>query len=769
MRIVVRGAVQGVGFRPFVYRLASELGLSGWVKNTEGGVLVEVEGPPERLDRFLVRIPRDKPAVATIHGIEPTLLDPVGYASFEIAASARTGGAEGVTAPILPDIATCPECLREMFDPADRRYRYPFINCTHCGPRFSIVEALPYDRPNTTMKAFSMCARCAAEYEDPGDRRFHAQPNACPECGPHVEWWDNRGKSLASHEDALSAAVDAIRAGRVVAVKGLGGFHLVTDARNERAVRRLRERKHRDEKPFAVMVPSLPPAGEGGDVEAGEVEAFLLRSPEAPIVLVRRAPSSRIAPAVAPGNPWLGVMLPYAPLHHLLMADLRFPVVATSGNVAEEPICTREDEALERLGGIADAFLVHNRPIARHVDDSVVRVVAGRVLVLRRARGYAPLPVAMPELAAAGGADMLAVGGHLKNTAAITRGGQIFASQHVGDMSTAAAFDALRRVVEDFRRLYRFEPRRIACDLHPDYTTTRYAARLAADFHPALAVTAVQHHLAHVMACAAENEVTGPVLGVSWDGTGYGTDGTVWGGEFLRVEGGEFRRVAHLATFRLPGGDRAVREPRRSAAGMLYELLGENALARRDLPPFAAFAEGEIGPLETMLRRGVNAPPTSSAGRLFDAVASLLGIRQQNHYEGQAAMELEFCTEGIETAERYPFDIVSPASGPAVLDWHPMVRAIMRDAEACVATGVIATRFHNTLAEAIASVARIVGEERVVLTGGCFQNKYLTETTVDRLEAGGFKPYWHQRVPPNDGGLALGQLAAVAALQPRGE
>jgi hydrogenase maturation protein HypF len=766
MRIVVRGTVQGVGFRPFVYRLATQMGLTGWVNNTARGVHVEVEGPPATLDEFLLCIPREKPAISTIHGIEHTALDPAGYESFQIATSEDGGEAGEITAPILPDIATCPDCRREMFDPGDRRHRYPFINCTNCGPRFSIVDGLPYDRPQTTMKSFVMCPRCTAEYDDPADRRFHAQPNACPDCGPHLEWWDQRGNTLASHDGALLAAADAITAGRIVAVKGLGGFHLIVDARNEDAVRRLRQRKHRDEKPFAIMVPSVHAAQT--HCEVGEVETFLLESPEAPIVLLRRAPGSTVAEAVAPGNPWLGVMVPYTPLHHLLLSQLEFPVVATSGNLSEEPMCTDEQEVLDRLGGIADGFLVHNRPIARHMDDSVVRVVAGRVLVMRRARGYAPLPVPLPV---GGGdwTDVLAVGGHLKNTAAIARGGQVFASQHVGDMSTTAAFDAFRRVVGDFRELYRFEPRRIVCDLHPDYTTTGYAGDLAAELTTSPPVTAVQHHFAHVMACAAENEIEGPVLGVSWDGTGFGTDGTVWGGEFLRARGGTFERVAHLATFRLPGGEEAVKEPRRSAAGVLYELFGDEGLARTDLPSLAAFSEAEIGPLSTMLRKGLNSPITSSAGRLFDAVASLVGLRHRNRYEGQAAMELEFATEGVDTKDSYPFQIDSTSGGPAVLDWRPMIHAIMRDVEGHVATELIATKFHNTLAEAITGVARIVGEHRVALTGGCFQNKYLTESTVARLQAAGFKPYWHQRVPPNDGGLALGQLAAVVALQPRGE
>jgi len=766
MRIVARGTVQGVGFRPFVYRLATGLRLTGWVNNTAHGVYIEVEGPQERLDEFLVRIPGEKPAVSTIQSLEHKILDPAGYKAFEIVESEETGGTGEITAAILPDIATCSDCRREMFDPADRRYRYPFVNCTNCGPRFSIVEALPYDRPNTTMKAFEMCPECAAEYKDPADRRFHAQPNACPRCGPGLEWWDADGKALGAGYDALREAADAVRGGSIVAVKGMGGFHLVTDARSEAAVRRLRERKHRDEKPFAVMAPGVEWVREHCAI--GDVETWLLESPEAPIVLARRRGSEGVAPAIAPGNPYLGVMLPYTPLHHLLMSELGFPVVATSGNLAEEPICTDERDAVDRLRGIADAFLVHDRPIARHVDDSVTRIVAGRVLVMRRARGYAPLPVPLPPAAAGDyGPATLAVGGHLKNTVAIARAGQVFVSQHVGDMSTKTAFNAFKRIVSDFRDLYRFDPERIVCDAHPDYVTTRYAAELAADAGAA-SIVKVQHHFAHVAACMAENELAGPVLGVSWDGTGYGEDGTVWGGEFFRVDGGEYERTAHLRTFRLAGGDEAVREPRRSAVGLLFELIGRDALKQKQLATVAAFSDEELRLIATMLEKGVNAPITSSAGRLFDAVASLVGLRQKNMFEGQAAMELEFATHGSRTDDFYKIDAILRPGESSVLDWGALVRAIMTDMENGVATGIISAKFHNSLAEAIVDVARTAGEDRVVLSGGCFQNKYLTETTVARLEAAGFRPYWHQRIPPNDGGIALGQLAAVAALKPRG-
>jgi hydrogenase maturation protein HypF len=790
--------VQGVGFRPFVYRLATEMGLPGWVNNSAQGVFIEVEGERERLEAFLLRLEPEKPPRAFIQSLESSFLDPVGYTTFEIRHSEEAGAK---TAFVLPDLAVCPDCLREIFDPSDRRYRYPFTNCTNCGPRFSILLALLYDRPNTTMRVFPMCEACRAEYENPSDRRFHAQPNACPACGPHVELWDGAGATLATHYDALLAAAGAIRHGRIVAVKGLGGFHLMCDARSEEAVRLLRQRKRREEKPFALMFPSLESVT--AMCEVSDMEARLLRSPESPIVLLRRkqvvgslgrwvigkpdhpttqSPNDPITPSVAPGNPTLGVMLPYTPLHHLLMAELGFPVVATSGNLSDEPICTDEREALERLGGIADLFLVHNRPIARHVDDSVARVMLGREMVLRRARGYAPLPVTLREPLP----TLLAVGAHLKNTVAVSVGRQVFGSQHIGDLETAQAFDAFRRVIADFENLYELKPGAVACDLHPDYLSTHYAERSG------LPVVRVQHHYAHVLACMAENEMDAPVLGVSWDGTGYGTDGTVWGGEFLRVTADGFERAARLRTFRLPGGERAVKEPRRAAMGLLYELFGDrlftsplpltpsregrgNTMA---LPPgggglgggetLRAFSPAELVVLRRMLAQGVNAPVTSSMGRLFDAVASIVGLRQTVRFEGQAAMELEFALHGVETEEAYPFEVAERNGQPAVVDWGPMICAILVDGECGLPAGMISAKFHNALAEMIVTVAGRVEEERVVLSGGCFQNRYLTERAVRRLRAEGFRPYWHQRVPPNDGGIALGQVMAAGRERPGG-
>ncbi len=774
LKIIVRGAVQGVGFRPFIYRLATGAGLNGWVNNSAQGVFIEVEGSRVGLEAFLLRMEAEKPPRSSIQSLEASWLDPVGYVGFEIRES-EAGGAK--TALVLPDIATCPDCLGEIFDPGNRRYGYPFTNCTNCGPRFSIIESLPYDRANTSMKSFTMCPQCQAEYNDPFDRRFHAQPNACPVCGPRLELWDQKGNVLPVRSGgAIAAAADAIRRGQIVAVKGLGGFHLMVSAQLDEAVRRLRQLKHREEKPFALMFPSLATIKAACDVSP--LEERLLRSPEAPIVLLRRIHASRIthhvsalSPSLAPSNPNLGVMLPYTPLHHLLMAALGFPVVATSGNLSDEPICTDEHEAVQRLGGITDLFLVHNRPIVRHVDDSILRVMMGRELVLRRARGYAPLPV---QLHAATDNTVLAVGAHLKNTVALSVGPQAFISQHIGDLETDQAHDAFRRVVNDLQALYESHPAIIAADAHPDYLSTKFARDLSkADPQPSTLnpqLISVQHHIAHVLSCMAENELEPPFLGVSWDGTGYGLDGTVWGGEFFLVTETSCERVAHLRQFRLPGGDQAVKEPRRVALGLLYELFGEAAFSMAELAPVAAFSPAALGLLRTMLARNLNSPLTSSVGRLFDAVAALAGLRQQVRFEGQAAMELEFALEGTATTEAYDLPLRSNHASRLTphaslhLDWSPMVEAVLADLKQSLPIGQISAKFHNALAEAIVVVAREIGQPRVVLSGGCFQNRYLTERSVQRLQDAGLRPYWHQRVPPNDGGISLGQV--VAALRP---
>ncbi len=718
VRVALYGAVQGVGFRPFVYRLATEMGLGGWVLNSSAGLVVEVDGAPEELERFLARMEAERPAAAVVLAREVSFLAPGGFTRFEIVASDE---AAERSAAVLPDLATCPQCLSELFDPANRRFQYAFTNCTQCGPRYSIILDIPYDRPRTTMRGFTLCPDCLREYTDPADRRFHAQPNACPRCGPRLSM-------------EIGEAAREVAAGRILALKGIGGFQLLADARNREAVARLRRLKHREEKPFALMMPSVEMVRQHCFVSAEEER--VLASAAAPIVLLRpvaQASARGLAPNVAHNSPYLGVMLPYSPLHHLLMRACPFPVVATSGNLSDEPIAIDNDEARRRLGGIADAFLMHDRPVARPCDDSVVRVTRGRENVIRRARGYAPLPVWVDrELP-----PVLAVGGHLKNTVAIAVGRQVFLSQHVGDLDTPEARRAFENAIDDLCRLYCFKPELVACDLHPDYASTRWAVASG------LPVVRVQHHHAHAAACAAENAIRGPYLGVSWDGTGYGLDGTVWGGEIFLAEDGRFERIAHLRQFRLPGGEAAIKEGWRSEASLLYETFGPGAV--------------EDAVVRRMIERGINAPLTSSVGRLFDAVSSMTGVARESRFEGQAAMLLERAIDGVNIEEAYPLP-----ERDGMADWAPLVAAVRTDVERSAPRAMIAARFHNALAEWIVAVAARSGVRQVAFSGGVFQNGYLVERAAALLESRGFAVYTHQRVPANDGGIALGQAALAA-------
>ena len=768
--VTVRGAVQGVGYRPFVYRLATELELTGWVLNSGQGLFIEVEGTPGGVDSFCRLLQLEAPPRAMVQGLQIEELPPAGYTNFAIH---HSNGEGPRTTVVLPDIATCPDCLAEIFDPTDRRYGYPFTNCTNCGPRFSIIRRLPYDRPHTAMAGFAMCPVCQSEYNNPLDRRFHAQPNACPVCGPQLAFWDRRGVEMATGNDALQAAVSAIRQGLVVAVKGLGGFHLLVDARNSDGVERLRQRKQRPRKPLAVMFPNRAQVEENCLLSPAEAE--LLESPAAPIVLLQRRQDEAhqtICAAVAPDNPTLGVFLPYTPLHHLLLAQLNFPVVATSGNLSDEPICIENGEAVARLTGIADYFLIHDRPIERPVDDSVVRVLAGEMQILRRSRGYAPLPIALAEPQKSLASDsptppptVLAVGGHMKNTVALAVGGNAFLSQHLGDLENVYAFDAFQQAVASLSSLYEAQPEVVVCDSHPDYPSARFAAALAEERN--MPLVKVQHHYAHVLACMAENQKFdfwqksnfSPALGVAWDGTGYGTDGTIWGGEFLLVDGGSFRRVAHLRPFRLPGGEAAVREPRRAAIGLLYAAFGKKALGWDWLPSVAALTANEKRIFGQMIERGVNAPLTTSAGRLFDGVASLLGLGQVSSFEGEAAMALEFAAAG-RGGKPYGFQL-QPSDGAAlVVDWQPLLEEMLTDISQGQSVPNCAARFHSTLAGIAVAVAQRNGIPAVALTGGCFQNRLLSELTIESLRAAGFHPFWHRQVPPNDGGIALGQVVA---------
>ncbi len=752
IHIAIRGAVQGVGFRPFIYRLAMESNLKGYVLNNSSGVFIEAEGEEKTIRNFLFRIENEKPPLAIIISKEHSFLDPIGYNDFIIKESEES---DEISAIILPDIAVCDDCLNEMHDSKDRRYLYPFINCTNCGPRFSIIESLPYDRPNTSMKGFEMCDRCREEYDDPMNRRFHAQPTACPECGPQLALWNEKGFAISVKEEALINTAKLINEGEIIALKGLGGFQLIVDASNNKAIKELRKRKHREEKPFALMFPNLESIKNICDVSL--VEQQVLTSPESPIVLLKRKSGiknleSGISSYNAPNNPYLGVMLPYTPLHHLLMKKLHIPIVATSANLSEEPICIDETEALERLKGIADYFLVNNRPIVRHLDDSIVRVVKDRELVMRRARGYAPLPVQLSDKQnKLNSKTILAVGGHLKNSIALRVKSNVFISQHIGDLSTGEANKTFRKVINDFKALYNVNPDAIICDDHPEYISTKYAFTLSNT------VNTVQHHYAHIAACRLENQLEGEALGVSWDGTGYGEDGTIWGGEFFLSNESSYKHIGQFKQFLLPGAEVAIKEPRRSLAGLLFEIAGEKFDEEYADILSTHFSSKELSLIKNMLIKRINSPITSSAGRLFDGVSALLNICSKSSYEGQSAMMLEFVADNNELGS-YSFKITGDKK--LMIEWYPLVKEIINDTRNKITASVISAKFHNTLANIILAVAEKFKRKKIILSGGCFQNVFLTERTIDLLQSKSFKVYWHQRVPPNDGGVALGQIAA---------
>jgi hydrogenase maturation protein HypF len=745
--IVVRGIVQGVGFRPFVYNLARRLHLGGFVCNQTGTLLIEVEGATPSLDHFLGELADRPPPLAQIEHLSWERRPPCGEDEFRIETSTADAASPVF---ISPDVAACPDCLAELFDPADRRFGYPFLNCTNCGPRLTIITGAPYDRPRTTMASFVMCPACRAEYDDPSDRRFHAQPTACADCGPSLRLLDAAGRPVVT-PDPLAHFVAALRAGRIGALKGLGGYHLACDARDAAAVAELRRRKHRDEKPFAVMVADGTAAEVLADV--GPDERTLLLSPRAPIVLLRKGPPGAVAEEVAPRNPHLGVMLPYTPLHHLLLRAAGGPLVMTSGNRSDEPIAYRDDEALEKLAGIADLFLVHDRPIHLRCDDSVTRVVDGIELPVRRSRGYAPRPVGLPFDCPR---PILAVGGQLKATFALGRGRQAFLSHHLGDLDHFEAYRAFEKDVALYEQLFGVAPQVIAHDLHPDYATTGFAREQSARL--GLPLLAVQHHHAHMASCLAENGLDEPVIGVSFDGTGFGTDGAIWGGEFLVGDYRTFRRAAHLRYVGLPGGDRAVREPWRVAVAHLADAQAElPALEARRSPV-------ELRTGRRMLERGLNSPRTSSAGRLFDAVAALAGVRDHVSYEGQAAIELEWLAAGVAADGAYPFDL---GGVPLVVDTRPLIRAVATDVKRGVGAALVGRRFHSTLVDVIAAVCGRLRAETglgaVALSGGVFLNALLTREVGARLGTDGFRVFRHRQVPPNDGGLSLGQLAVAAA------
>jgi hydrogenase maturation protein HypF len=746
--IRVEGIVQGVGFRPYVYTLATGLGLAGFVGNDVDGVFVEVEGPKDAVGEFLRTLEHDPPPLARIERVTARPIAPDGGTSFVIAPSGPGGPRRTL---ISADTATCADCLRELDDPDDRRYRYPFINCTNCGPRFTIVRDVPYDRPFTTMAPFAMCQACAAEYHDPADRRFHAQPVCCPACGPRPTLRDRAGSPLPAGPlpgDPLTRAAGLLADGQILAVKGLGGYHLAADAACQPAAAALRARKHREDKPFAVLAADLTQARDLGEVD--EAAAELLMSPARPIVLLPRRPDAPVAAAAAPGNRSLGVMLPYTPLHHLLVRALGRPMVLTSGNVSDEPIAYRDDDALARLAPIADAFLGHDRAIHIRTDDSVARTFRGRPLLIRRSRGYVPEPV---TVAAGFPRQVLACGAELKNTFCLAKDGHAFVSHHIGDLENAETLRSFTEGIEHFRRLFDIDPRVVAHDLHPEYLSTKYALDLdGVDLH------GVQHHHAHIASCLADNDSDGPVIGVAFDGTGYGTDGTIWGGEFLVAGLAGFERGGHLTPVPMPGGAAAIRQPWRMAAAYLGSGAPDQLdVKRRNADRWAA--------VTAMAARGVNAPLTSSAGRLFDAAAALLGVRDTINYEGQAAIELEQLADPAEAAA-YPATVVT-GEGPFQIRAADLLSALVSDLTAGVRAPVIAARFHHGVAAAIEAGCVLLRERHglgtVALSGGVFQNMLLLHATVARLEARGFGVLTHSRVPCNDGGISLGQAVIAAA------
>lgn len=754
VRIRVHGTVQGVGFRPYVYRLASEVGLGGHVLNDARGVLLEAEGAPEALERFLARLEPEAPPLARVERVLSERVPARGEDGFKILASPH---GELADAPVAADSATCEDCLRELVDPTDRRHRYPFINCTNCGPRFTIVRGIPYDRSLTTMAAFNMCAPCRSEYEDPADRRFHAQPNACAECGPALRLLDCAGKPVAPGADPVRAATTALSAGMILAIKGIGGYHLACRADDAGAVSRLRARKHREDKPFALMAADLVAAE--GLVVLGETARQLLLSPQRPIVLAPRRRTARVARSVAPGALELGVMLPYSPLHHLLLDDIGAALVLTSGNVSDEPIAFRDEEAVERLNAIADLFLVHNRPIETRTDDSIVRVARvahqTRTVTLRRSRGYVPNSLRLPR----GGATrpLLACGAELKNTFCLAKGERAWVSHHIGDLENLETLRSFSEGIEHFQRLFAVEPEVVAYDLHPEYLSTKYALE-----RDGVELIGIQHHHAHMAACLAEHDETGTAVGAIFDGTGYGSDGTVWGGELLCGDVGSCRRVGSLHPVRLPGGAQAIRQPWRMACAWLQECSDEP-------PALPVTLRGRVdarrwSQVTELARTGLASPQTTSAGRLFDAVAALCGLRAEIVYEGQAAIELEAACDRTERAS-YPMPVASRGDR-IVIDPRETIAAISADVSAGTSVGVVAARFHRALAdgtvEACAAAASSFETETVVLSGGVFLNRRLLETVALGLSDRGLRVLTPQRLPAGDGGISYGQAAAAA-------
>lgn len=739
--------MQGVGFRPFVYRLAKELSLNGFVSNSLSGALIEIEGEGATNQKFISRLKDERPVNSEINSFELSILELKGFDKFEIKESNQQGEPSAV---ILPDIALCEDCLSEMLDKHNRRYLYPFTNCTNCGPRLTIIERLPYDRHNTSMKNFVMCEKCRAEYENPNDRRFHAQPISCCNCGPTISLCDSSGKTISTGSDVIEKAALLLNEGLIVTVKGLGGFHLMVNAQNDVAIEKLRHRKNREEKPFALMFPDMEMIKNVCFVN--QEEERLLVSKEAPIVLLKRKENySYVSNLAAPSNPYLGIILPYTPLHILLMKVLGKPIVATSGNISDEPICIDENEAFIRLKGIADYFLIHNRPIVRPVDDSIVRVIENRPMMIRRARGYAPLPVSYlndESNTKTNDKKIIALGAQQKSTISICQEDKIITSQHLGDLTTVEANENFEKVYFDYTELYKADNPIILCDLHPDYYSTQFSKRKS--WNP----ISVQHHAAHVLSCKLENNVTEKALGVAWDGTGYGFDGSIWGSEFFLVDENEIKHIAQFKKFNLPGGEIAIKDIRRSALSLLYECYGNKA---------ENFFEkicndvnsNEIRVLLNMIEKNINCYSTSSLGRIFDGVSFLLGLALKSSFEGQAAMALEFAASENEHGE-YSFELFF--TDKLIIDWRPMIKEIVIDINNNLTIPIIAAKFHNTLAELVFGVANHFYEKNLLLSGGCFQNKFLLDRVIEKSKEKKANIYWHHNIPTNDGGISAGQI-----------
>ncbi len=750
-RIRAKGIVQGVGFRPFVYQLAVKYNLKGWVCNTSEDVKIEIQGESKDLNLFLAELENNAPPLARIESISVSYHPPAHYSNFEIRHSIAE---EGKYQLVSPDIATCHACLKEIFNPEDRRYRYPFTNCTNCGPRFTIIEDIPYDRPNTTMRSFTMCPECEAEYNNPLDRRFHAQPNACPACGPRLELLDAEGKHIKT-PDILVTTGDFLKKGKIIAIKGLGGFLLACDATNKRAVELLRQRKRRPFKPLAIMVADINEAKKHCHIS--EAEEKLLTSPQSPIVLLQWKPESTICQAVAPNLKYLGVMLPYTPLHHLLLRESNLPLVMTSGNLSEEPIAKDNDEALRRLSGIADYFLVHNRDIYARYDDSVTFVQNGAVQLIRRARSYAPYPIHLNFHAK----QTLGCGAEEKNTFCLTRDNYAFISQHIGDMENLETLEHFETTFALYKKLFRIHPEIVAHDQHPEYLSTKYALELGSQYSH-LKLVPVQHHHAHIVSCMVDNKVEAPVIGVALDGTGYGSDGRIWGGEFLVADYKSFNRMGHLEYLPLAGGIAAIKRPYRTAIGYIIKLLGEGSLCP-ELGFLKQVEAVEIELIKRQIETGLNSPLCSSMGRLFDAVSALIGVRGEIDYEGQAAVELEMIA--YEDDDRagtkiYPYGITEN-KGVYIVQLKELLSAVIEDSFMGVSKAKISARFHITVAQMIFDMCQLIAEStkinRVALSGGVFQNRLLSGRVLDLLETAGFSVLTHRQVPCNDGGISLGQ------------